>query len=72
MSPRSESHRHDDRDRAVPARRPSTNSKSLPNAGLMLGQRLRRWPNGEPELGKCLVRVTDVITSCHHPHFMTR
>ena len=26
-----------------------------PNAGLMLGHRLRRWPNIKPAVGKCLM-----------------
>ena len=28
---------------------------TLPNAGSMLNQRLRRWPNIEPTLGQCIM-----------------
>ena len=35
---------------AVPA-----NTRHLPNAGLMLAQRRRRWANIKAALGKCLV-----------------
>ena len=31
------------------------NTRRLPNAGLMLGHRLRRWPNIKPEFGDRLV-----------------
>ena len=32
-----------------------TNAIYYPNAGLMLGQRLRRWPNINTALGQCIV-----------------
>ena len=32
-----------------------SNTKHWPNAGLMLDQRLRRWPNIKPALGQCFV-----------------
>ena len=35
-----------------------------PNAGLMLVHRLRRWPNIEPVLGGCLVRVGITDPDC--------
>ena len=31
----------------------NTPTRHLPDAVLMLGQRLRRWPNIEPTMGKC-------------------
>ena len=34
------------------------NTRRLPNAVLMLVQRLRRWPNIEPVLGKYIVLLT--------------
>ena len=34
------------------ARGVPTNTLRLPNAGLMLGQRLRRWPNIKPTLSE--------------------
>ena len=33
------------------------NTRRLPNAGLMLAQRLRRWPNIKPALGEYIVSV---------------
>ena len=33
----------------------SENTRRLPNAGLKLGQRRRRWPNFKPALGERLV-----------------
>ena len=30
------------------------NKRRRPNAGLMLGHRLRRWPNNKPTLGECV------------------
>ena len=32
-----------------------TNAIRSPNVGLMLGHRLRRWPNSKPTLGRCIV-----------------
>ena len=37
-------------DASVPA-----NTRRWPNVGLLVGQRRRRWPNGNPELGQGLV-----------------
>ena len=40
-----------------------------PNAGFMLGQRLRRWPNMKPALGERLVFCRDSINAvgmCQH------
>ena len=31
-----------------------TKTRRSPNVVLMLGQRLRRWPNMKPTFGKCL------------------
>ena len=33
----------------------SANTRGSPNAGSMLGHRLRRWPNIEPALGEPVV-----------------
>ena len=38
--------------RALPAK-----TRRRPNAGLMLGQRLRWWANGKPKLGQGLMYV---------------
>ena len=42
--------------RAFPA-----NSVHSPNAGLMLGQRRRRWSNIKTVLGECLVGVVPIV-----------
>ena len=39
-----------------PCSRPNTNPRHSPNAGLMLGQRRRRWPNIKPALGDICLR----------------
>ena len=33
----------------------------FPNAGSMLDQRRRRWPNIKTALGECLVRVVSIL-----------
>ena len=39
------------------------NTRLLPNAVLMLGHRLRRWPNINTALGNCLV-FADKVSRC--------
>ena len=38
----------------VTQRYTTAKTRRLPNAGLMLGQRLRRWPNVKPTFGQYL------------------
>ena len=46
-------------------------SETLPNAGLMLGQRRRRWPGIKPALGEHLVFAGIVLYTFFDPAFTT-
>ena len=50
----------------------SESTRHSPNAVLMLGQRLRRWPNFEPTLEKCTMfeRKSSCPANTKHLHKM--
>ena len=49
----------------------SENTKRVPNAGFMLGQRRRRWPNIKPALGQRLVFKHATLSLTQHQNNRT-